>query len=256
MQNAMRFVGKTALITGAAHGIGKAAALRLAWEGAKVGILDLNLQGAQAVAEEIRAAGGEARAARADIRESAQIEAALSELSAVLGEADVLVNNAGGIVSDLTGGRLSNDLLENTTEESIRLVLDVNLLGPFLVTRQVIPGMLQKGKGKIVNIASVAGVNGIPRFSSYSAAKGGVIAFTHTLAMELGKRGINVNCISPGSILTHGGSPETFLGRVGQPEEVANLIAFLASEESDFITGRNYIIDGGRCLSMKCYDVV
>jgi len=256
MQNAMRFVGKTALVTGAARGIGKAAALRLAWEGAKVGILDLNLPGAQAVVEEIRTAGGTAQAARADIRDSAQIAAALSELSASLGDPDVLINNAGGIVRDLTGGRLQSELLEHTTEESIRLVLDVNLLGLFLVTRQVVPGLLQKGKGKIVNIASVAGVNGIPKFTGYSAAKGGVIAFTHTLAMELAKRGVNVNCISPGSILTHDSSPETFLGRVGQPEEVASLIAFLASEESDFITGCNYVIDGGRCLSMKCYDVI
>ena len=256
MQNAMRFVGKTALVTGAAHGIGREAALRLAREGAKVGILDLNLAGAQKVVEEIRAAGGEVQAACADIRDGAQVQAAVEALSGALGDADILVNNAGGMVSDLTGGRLTNELFENMTEESIRLALDVNLLGPFLVTRRVVPGMLQKGRGKIVNVASVAGVNGIPRLSGYSAAKGGVIAFTRALAMELGRRGVTVNCVSPGSIYTHGGSPDTFLGRVGQPEEVANLIAFLASEESDFITGRNYIIDGGRCLSMKCYDVV
>jgi 3-oxoacyl-[acyl-carrier protein] reductase len=130
--------------------------------------------------------------------------------------------------------------------------VEVNLVGTMLATRAVLDDMVARRSGKIVSIASVTGVNGLPNMVDYSAAKGGVIAFTRALAQELAQYGINVNSVSPGSIDAGRGGPMTFLGRVGHPEEVANLVAFLASDEAAFITGQNYIIDGGRTLSMKC----
>ena len=133
------------------------------------------------------------------------------------------------------------------------MVIDINLMGTLIVTRAVLDGMVERRSGKIVNVASVTGVNGLFNMADYSAAKGGVIAFTRALAVELAEYQINVNCISPGSVHTHRGlGPPTFLGRTGEPEEFANLIFFLASDESDFITGQNHVIDGGRVLSTKC----
>jgi NAD(P)-dependent dehydrogenase (short-subunit alcohol dehydrogenase family) len=118
-------------------------------------------------------------------------------------------------------------------------------------SRAVLDYMIRAGRGKILNTGSVAGVSGLPKMVDYSAAKGGVIAFTKALATEVGKHGIQVNCISPGSIDTHNGGPPTLLGRLGSPGETAELYLFLASGKSDFITGQNYIIDGGRTLSTR-----
>lgn len=250
-----RLEGKVALVTGAGYGIGRAIALRLAAEGAGVGLIDWNADSAEETAGLVRAQGGRARVEQCDIRSGEMVEGAIAHLAAELGPAEILVNNAGGMIGDLSRQRLRDRFLEESEEEGIHLALDVNLTGTIFVTRAALGGMLGLGRGKIISIASVAGVNGIAGMSIYSAAKGGVIAFTRALAMELGTRRITVNCISPGSILTHGGSPDTFLGRVGQPEEVAGLTAYLAAEESDFITGQNHIIDGGRTLSMRCYDV-
>lgn len=255
MANEARLAGQAALVTGGGFGIGQAIAMRLAAEGARVAVLDKNPDTAAQTAEAISAAGGQALAVVADIREAAQIQSALEAAEAAFGPITILVNNAGGMAGDMSGGCLKDDLFARMDEEVWQLEIEVNLLGTMRVTKALLPGMIAAGRGSIINIASVAGVNGIPRLAGYSAAKGGVIAFTRALAMEVGRRGITVNCVSPGSIFTHGGSPETFLGRYGQPEEVASLAAFLASPEASFITGRNHVIDGGRCLSMKCYEV-
>jgi len=168
------------------------------------------------------------------------------------GQVDILVNNAGGAVDWLGGGTMKRTLFVDSTEEAWNLVVSVNLLGPMIVCRAVLGNMIKRHRGKIINVASVAGVNGLAGLVDYSAAKGGVIALTRGLALELGEHNINVNAVSPGSIDTHPGTPATFLRRPGQPEDVANLVLFLASEESDFITGQNYIIDGGRTISMTC----
>jgi len=247
----MRFAGKTALVTGAAGGIGRAIATALAREGANVVVMDVREQGADEVAQAITESGGTAWAAAADIRDSARVREAVAEATDRLGAIDILVNNAGGPADWIGGGEVKRTRFADATEETWRLVLDVNLLGPMIVTQAVVGGMIARRRGKIVSIASVAGVNGLPEMVDYSAAKGGVIAMTKALAIELGEHNIQVNCVSPGSIATHGGGPPTLLRRVGQPEEVACLVLFLASEAADFITGQNYVIDGGRTLSTR-----
>ncbi len=238
--------GKVALITGAASGIGKAAADRLAEEGATVVIIDINGAEAEKAASRLRQAGFTAEAAEADIRDSAAINSVVKAVIEKYGHISILVNNAGGSAR-VIGKQTLFQISEETTWE---WVLDVNLKGVLICARAVLENMIAHGYGKIINIASIAGVAGIKSMADYSAAKGGVIAFTKALAMEMGAYNINVNCISPGAIETRkvNMSKGTYLGRGGKPEEVAGLISFLASDESGFITGQNYIIDGGRIL--------
>jgi NAD(P)-dependent dehydrogenase (short-subunit alcohol dehydrogenase family) len=164
---------------------------------------------------------------------------------------DILVNCAGGFAGAIN--RYSHFV--DSDEEVWNWVFDVNLKGTLICTKAVIHHMIERGSGKIVNVGSIAGVVGIKKMADYSAAKGGIIAFTKALAMEVGTSGVNVNCVSPGLTERTPGSSHpsngTYLGRSGNPEEIANLIAFLASDEADFITGQNYIIDGGRWLGPK-----
>jgi NAD(P)-dependent dehydrogenase (short-subunit alcohol dehydrogenase family) len=248
----MRLQNTTVIITGGAGGIGRAAALRMAREGANIVIIDRNEESAGNVTDTIHEFGGTAFAASADVRDGEQIQRIVNEALERFGAVDVLVNNAGGPVDWISNGTIERTHFADASEEAWNLVLGVNLLGPMITTRAVLGNMIQRKKGKIINIASVAGVNGIVKMVDYSAAKGGIIAMTRALAIELGEYNINVNAISPGSINTLKGAPPTYLRRPGEPEEVASLILFLASDESDFITGQNYIIDGGRTLSMKC----
>ena len=246
----MNMLNKTAIVTGAGSGIGRATALRLAREGANIIVLDISADRAQITVDEIIKNGGSAMAAQSDIRDGARIHTIVADVLERYGNIDILVNNAGGPAGFFPGMKCTRFI--DSTEDVWRMVLDINLLGTLIVTRAVLDSMVAKRKGKIVNVSSVAGVNGLVNMADYSAAKGGVIAFTKTLAIELGEYNINVNCISPGSVDTPRGGPPTFLGRLGKPEEFASLITFLASDESDFITGQNYIIDGGRVLSTKC----
>lgn len=248
----MKLAGRTAIITGAAGGIGRATAVRLAKEGANVTIIDINEAAALQTAETIALAGGVAVVEQADIRDSARIAGIVNTAVQRFGRVDILVNNAGGPVDWISGGALPRSLFIDSAEEAWNLVLGVNLLGPMIAIHSVLAHMIENKTGKIVNISSVAGINGISKMVDYSAAKGGIIAMTKALAIELGEHRININCVSPGSIDTLKGAPQTFLKRPGQPEEVANLVLFLASDESDFITGQNFVIDGGRTLSMKC----
>lgn len=245
MDTSFSMAGQVALVTGGAQGIGAAVARRLAAAGARVAVFDLNLALAQVLAAEL---GG--LALRGDARSEADVAAAQIETEAGLGPISVLVNNAG-----ITG---RTDLSWNLSVDEVRDVLDVNVIGPFLFCKAVVPGMLERGYGRIVNVASVAGKEGNPTLLPYSASKAAVIAMTKSLAKEVaGKANLTVNAISPAVIRTpilEGMSPSTVeymigkipMGRVGTVEEVAALVHFLASPEASFTTGQCYDISGGR----------
>ena len=245
----MRFKDRCAVITGAAGGVGRATALRMAREGACVVLADINAEKAEAVAAEIVAGGGRAIAVQTDVQRGESVEGMIERAHQSFGGVDILVNNAGGSARVIGKKTWFWESEESTWDWTF----GVNLKGPFLCARAVINEMIERRRGKIVNIASVSGVCGLEEMVDYSAAKSGVIGMTRALAMEVGRYNVNVNCISPGTIDSWTVAPPqaTYLGRGGKPEEVANLICFLASEEADYITGVNYLIDGGRVLGPK-----
>ncbi|MDD6883710.1 MAG: SDR family oxidoreductase [Eubacteriales bacterium] len=245
----MRFDGQCAIITGAGGGVGRATAMRLAREGARVVLADVNLPGALEVQREIQAEGGDALAVEADVRLADSVNAMVETARAHFGPVDILVNNAGGSAR-LIGKK---SWFWESEESTWDWTFGVNLKGPFLCARAVICQMMERRSGKIINVASVAGVCGLEEMVDYSAAKSGIIGMTRALAMEVGRYNINVNCVSPGTVSSWSQIPPeaTYLGRGGKPEEIANLIAFLASHEADYITGANYLIDGGRTLGPK-----
>ncbi len=248
----MKLTDKVAIITGAASGIGKATAITLAEEGATTIIVDINEEAAKNTCNDILHKYGKAKCYIADIRNSKQVYSLVDDVISQFGSVDILVNNAGGPADLLGNDEIKRTRFIDSSVDTWRLVLDVNLLGTMTMTHAVLANMMSRRKGKIVNIGSVAGVNGLVKMVDYSASKGGVISFTRALAIEVGEYHINVNCVSPGSIDTRRGGPPTFLKKLGQPQDVANLVLFLSSFESDFITGQNYIIDGGRVLSTRC----
>jgi 3-oxoacyl-[acyl-carrier protein] reductase len=237
--------GQVALVTGSGRGIGAAVARRLARAGARVAVFDADAAGAEAVAAEVVGLP-----LVGDVRSEADVTRALGATEAELGPLTILVNNAG-----ITG---RTDLSWNLTVEEVRQVLDVNVLGPFLFCKVAVPGMLARGYGRIVNVASIAGKEGNPTLLPYSASKAAVIALTKSLAKELaGKADVTVNAISPAVIRTpilEGMAPATVeymiskipLGRVGTVDEVAALIHYLVSREASFTTGQCYDISGGR----------
>jgi len=242
----MRLKDKVALITGGGSGIGAAVARRFAQEGAKIAIGDVDVEGAEKVAAEIKDAGGEALICKADVRKRDEVEAMVDHVLREYGRLDILINNA-GVTRDSLCARMS--------EEDWNFVVDVNLKGTFLCSKAAFRPMRKQRYGKIVNTASVA-VRGNIGQVNYSASKAGIIGLTRTLALEFARAGICVNCIAPGFIETPmtEGLPEKVkeealkripLGRLGRPEEVANLHLFLASPESDYITGQVFFIDGG-----------
>jgi len=242
----MRLKDKVALITGGGSGIGAAVARRFAQEGAKIAIGDVDVEGAEKVASEIKDAGGEALICKADVRKRDEVEAMVDHILREYGRLDILINNA-GVTRDSLCARMS--------EEDWNFVVDVNLKGTFLCSKAAFRPMRKQRYGKIVNTASVA-VRGNIGQVNYSASKAGIIGLTRTLALEFARAGICVNCIAPGFIETPmtEGLPEKVkeealkripLGRIGRPEEVANLHLFLASPESDYITGQVFFIDGG-----------
>ena len=244
----MRLEGRIALVTGGASGIGAATARRLAAEGARVWVADIDLAGAQSVASEIDGA-----AVEMDVADEASVRAAVVEA----GQVDVLVNNAGT-------DRFA--FFVNTDPELWDFVLGVNLRGTIAVTHAVLGGMQQRGRGAIVNVASEAGRVGSQGSAVYSAAKAGVIGFTRAIARESSRYGVRVNAVAPGPIdtpllnaapkeygeigerLKQGMIDSTSMRRIGQPEEVAAAIAFLASDDASFVTGQTINVSGG--LSM------
>lgn len=249
----MRFTGQVALITGSARGIGRTVARRLASEGADLALNDLDAAALEGLVAEIRGLGRRVLALPADITNTAQVNAMVQRAADEFGRIDVLINNAGG-------SRGPRSLLE-VTDENWHDVITFNLTSVFLCVRAVVPVMRRQGGGRIVNLASLAGrsrstVGGPP----YAAAKAGVIGFTRHVSRELAEYGIAMNAVAPGPIATerirqrYGEKPaeererifrEIPLGRLGTPEEVASVIAFLASAEASYIVGAVIDVNGG-----------
>ncbi|MGQ9508879.1 MAG: 3-oxoacyl-[acyl-carrier-protein] reductase [Thermodesulfobacteriota bacterium] len=243
----MELLGKVALVTGSGQGIGKAIALLLAEKGADIVVSDINLEKAQETAKEIEEKGRRAMALKVDVADSEEVERMVETIIEKFSHIDILVNNA-GITRD--------KLLLRMSVEDWDAVLDVNLKGVFNCTKSVIKYMSKQKRGKIVNIASVVGLMGNVGQANYSASKAGVIGFTKTVAREFAQRGININAIAPGYIKTPMTEvlPEKVkeelmklipMGRLGQPEDVAQAVLFLVSEASSYVTGQVLNVNGG-----------
>ena len=246
---------RTALVTGAAAGIGRACAMRLAREGKAVGVLDLNGEGAEKVAREIQDAGGEALGLQASIADRTQVEAAVTKLREAFGPITILVNNAA--IVDFTP-------FEEITDEKWDAQFTVNVKGAFIVTQTVLPDMKAARWGRIINISSSGAQSGSPLQVHYTASKGAVISMTRSLALALGPDGVTVNNIPPGSVMQtimseahkdlfpmHPDQMKDTLPvrRMGEPNDIANACAWLASEESGYVTGQTIGVNGGRVLS-------
>ncbi len=240
MGNAERFSGRVALVTGGSSGIGAAVARRLLDEGARVATLDLRLEEQDGIL-----------ALSGDVSSSADVEAAVARARDELGPIEILVCSAG-----VAGASLPT---VDVTDEEWRRVMGINADGVFFCNRAVIPGMVERGYGRIVNVASIAGKEGNPMAGAYSASKAAVIAMTKAIGKDLARTGVIVNCVAPAVIETpmlDGMSKEHVdymaeripMGRIGEPHEVAALICWLASDECSFSTGATYDISGGRAV--------
>ncbi len=245
--------GKSAIVTGGASGIGRATAVALAREGARVLVQDRAEAGAQETVGLINAAGGQAVSIGGDVTSEADVAAMVATAVATFGRLDVAFNNAG------VSPAAASSTLQRTHELSLaawQTLIDINLTGVFLCMKHQIPHMLEGGGGAIVNTASVAGLVGLPTAAAYVAGKHGVIGLTKTAAMEYAREGIRVNAVCPGYVLT----PMTENGvarrgeellnkvpmhRLGRPEEIAEAVAWMCSDRASFVTGSFYTVDGG-----------
>ena len=242
---------KVALVTGSARGIGRAIALAFAQEGADIVIADVNLAEAEKTAAEIANLGRRSLALELDVTSYLKVEEALNKILDKFTKVDILVNNA-GITKD--------GLLLRMSEQDWDAVLNVNLKGAFNCTKAASKVMIKQRSGKIINIASIIGIIGNPGQANYSASKAGMIALTKSVAKELASRNINVNAVAPGFIQTEMTAklPEELkeqmlkaipLAKFGTPQDVAKVCVFLASEESNYITGQTIVIDGGMVMA-------
>lgn len=241
--------GRRTLITGAASGIGRATVQRLAAEGAVVGILDIDGDGADRMADQLRESGAQALAFEVDIVDAVAVTDAISAFEAETGPVDALINNAGW---DIAGNFAESD------PATWRKVIDINLYGPLNLTRAVLPGMIERRSGRIVSVASDAGRVGSSGEAVYAACKGGIISFSKSVAREVARHGITLNVVAPGPTDTplfarfdESGKLAAALQRaipmrrLGQPEDYPGLIAFLISEDASFITGQTISVSGG-----------
>ncbi|MEX1009272.1 MAG: SDR family NAD(P)-dependent oxidoreductase [Acidimicrobiia bacterium] len=250
----MSFAGSTAVVTGGASGIGLAISQRLARDGAKVSVFDLDIEQADRAAQDIRDAGGEAIACQVDVSDRAQVDGAVEQTRRALGPVLVLVNGA---------GKDGFDKFMDISTELWERIIAVNLTGTFHCTQAVLPDMLEAKWGRIVNISSSSAQTGARLMAHYASSKGGVIALTKTLALELGPRGITVNTIPPGAIDTPmsrraaeagrfgGGTLDDVartlpVRRIGVPEDIAAACAYLVSDEAGYVTGQIIGVNGGR----------
>jgi NAD(P)-dependent dehydrogenase (short-subunit alcohol dehydrogenase family) len=245
----MRLKDKVAVVTGARRGIGRAIALEMAKEGAKVVVSDIELKECEAVCEEIRKLGSEAIAVKCDVTKKGEVDEMMEKAVHKFGRLDIMANNAGVYVAKPLG---------QTTEHDWDFVVGINLKGVFLCSSAAAKHMMKQGSGKIISTASIAGKVGFADSSAYCASKGGIISMTKELAMELAPHHINVNAVAPGVIETNmtkdmmddektkqgllAGIP---LKRVGKPEDIARAVVFLASEDADYVTGHTLVVDGG-----------
>jgi NAD(P)-dependent dehydrogenase (short-subunit alcohol dehydrogenase family) len=249
----MRLKDKVTIITGAAHGIGKAYAKRFAEEGAHVVIADIDTAGGEATAKAIRDAGGSAWARSTDVRNLANLQGLMQETVNKFGRIDVLLNNAAIYVTQ----KLWKGPVEDLDPDEWDRVIEVNLKGVFLCSKAAIPIMKQQRSGKIINIASGTFFSGSGNMPHYTTAKGGVVALTRVMARQLGEYGINVNCMTPGSTMSEENVSEEVLKRregsmgkrafrrVETPADIVGTALFLASSDSDFITGQLLVVEGG-----------
>jgi 2-hydroxycyclohexanecarboxyl-CoA dehydrogenase len=252
----MSLHGRTAVITGGASGIGLAISRRLAHDGAAVAVFDVDYAGAQRLVSQLHADGSSALAVKVDVSDRRQVDEAVREVRDKLGPIQVLVNCA---------GIEAFEPFQSITEASWDRIMAVNLKGTFNCTQAVVSDMIAAGWGRIINISSSSAQSGAARMTHYAASKGGVISFTKALALELGRAGITVNTIPPGSIDTPmlrraaaaghlgGAAVEQIaaampVGRAGTPEDIAAACAFLASEEAGYITGQVIGVNGGRYI--------
>jgi 3-oxoacyl-[acyl-carrier protein] reductase len=251
--------GKVIVVTGAAAGIGLATARCFASEGCRIAAWDVNDAGNEVLLRELASLGGEALFRKVSVTNNADVEAAVAEVIARWGAVDVLINNA-GITRDSQLVKWKEDAVAGTmTEDAFDAVISVNLKGVFLCSRAVVPHMIRKGSGVILNASSVVGLYGNFGQTNYSATKAGVIAFARTWSRELGKYNIRVNAIAPGFIATEmvqkmpekviqSMASRTPLGRMGKPEDIAEAYVWLASDAASFISGAVLSVDGGLVL--------
>lgn len=244
-----RLKDKVAIVTGAGSGIGRSIAQIFAKEGAKIVVADYNEETARETVGMITQAGGQAVASKTDVSQEVEVQAMVKLAVDTYGGLDILVNNAGvALMADLA----------STTDEIWQKTIDVDLKGVFLGVRAAVPEMEKRGKGKIINTASIAGLVGFQGITAYCAAKGGVVNMTKELALDLAQKKININAIAPGVIKTNmttdilkdpkmaeGMLAQTPIGRLGEPEDIAWAAVYLASNESDFVTGHILVVDGG-----------
>ncbi len=248
----MKLKDKVVMLTGACGCIGRATAARFAQEGARLILCDVAEAPLNALAEKLRGAGCPLIVRAFDVRDYGAAKAAVDAGLETFGRIDVQINIAGG--SAALVGKLST--FADSEPDTWKYVMDLNVMGSLNCAHAVLPDMIARRKGKIIFFGSIAGVNGLAGRADYSAAKGALASFTKALAMEVGQYNINVNCIAPGAI-HRGAEPAkrmTYMGPEGLssgPEPVAEMCLFLASEDSDFITGQTYQVDGGRTLGSR-----
>ena len=245
----MRFENRIAVITGAAGRIGRATAQLLHEYGVALALADINLERLEnEVVSPLREKGANVRGYTVNVRDMESVQQFAAHVLADFGKVDILVNNA---------GVWKPSLLSETPYELWEEMIDLNLNGVFRVTNAFLPAMLENNYGRIINLTSIAGEVGLPRYGAYSTSKAGVLIYSKTLAMELAKKNITVNCVSPGMIGDAVQSPTktTWLERTGVGEDIARNIAFLASDKAAYITGVDHTVDGGRILGPRFSDI-